>query len=98
MFPSRSKDEHWRLLALDMRSFAVAVIVLSHRSEENSMKRGIAVVALVTLTSAPTFSQKGTRSSATIVSAELMRGKLNPSESKPGDQVTLRLKEEVKSY
>jgi hypothetical protein len=36
-------------------------------------------------------------SSATNVSAELTKGKLNPSQSKPGDEVTLRLKEDLRS-
>ena len=36
-------------------------------------------------------------SSATHVAAEMTKGKLNPAESKPGDQVALRLKDDVKS-
>jgi len=36
-------------------------------------------------------------SSATHVAAEMTKGKLNPNESKPGDKVSLRLKEDVKS-
>lgn len=36
-------------------------------------------------------------SSATRVSAEMTEGKLNPSESKPGDKVALKLKEDVRS-
>lgn len=36
-------------------------------------------------------------SSATQVAAEMTKGKLNPSESKPGDKVTLKLRDDVKS-
>ena len=36
-------------------------------------------------------------SSATHVSAEMTKGKLNPAESREGDQVALRLKDDVKS-
>jgi hypothetical protein len=35
--------------------------------------------------------------SATHASAEMTKGKLNPSETRPGDQVALRLKDDVKS-
>ena len=35
--------------------------------------------------------------SATHASAEMTKGKLNPSQTKPGDQVALRLKDDVKS-
>jgi hypothetical protein len=38
-----------------------------------------------------------TATSATQVSAEMTKGKLNPAHSKPGDQVTLKLNEDVKS-
>jgi hypothetical protein len=34
---------------------------------------------------------------STQVSAELTKGKLNPASSKPGDQITVRLKEDLKS-
>ncbi len=36
-------------------------------------------------------------SSATYVAAEMTKGRLNPAKSKAGDQVTVRLKEDVKS-
>ena len=36
-------------------------------------------------------------SSATYVAAEMTKGKLNPAQSKPGDEVALRLKEDVKA-
>jgi hypothetical protein len=36
-------------------------------------------------------------SSATYVAAEMTKGKLNPAQSKPGDEVALKLKEDVKS-
>jgi len=42
-------------------------------------------------------AQRPSGSSATAVSAELVKGRLNPAESKPGDQVTVKLKEDVKS-
>ncbi len=45
----------------------------------------------------PASSQKVTGSSATSVSAELMKGKLSPADSKPGDRVLLKLKDDVKS-
>jgi hypothetical protein len=40
---------------------------------------------------------RGHASSATHVSAEMTKGRLNPSESKPGDRIALKLKEEVRS-
>jgi hypothetical protein len=42
-------------------------------------------------------TQTTSGSSATSVSAELIEGKLNPAESKPGDEVTIKLKGDVKS-
>ncbi len=39
----------------------------------------------------------GSASSATHVSAELTKGKLNPGETKPGDQISLKLKEDMRS-
>ena len=49
----------------------------------------------------PAFSQAGaanaSASAATSVSAEMTKGKLSSSSSKPGDQVMLKLKDDVKS-
>ncbi|MCI0353010.1 MAG: hypothetical protein L0Z53_26615, partial [Acidobacteriales bacterium] len=47
------------------------------------------------------YSQAGksatTATSASYVSAEMTKGRLNPAATKPGDRVTLKLKEDVKS-
>jgi hypothetical protein len=40
---------------------------------------------------------KASATSATHATAEMTKGKLNPAETKPGDQVALRLKDDVKS-
>jgi len=61
------------------------------------MKTLISVLAVAVLTTAPAIAQKGSGSSATSVSAEMTRGKLNPAESKPGDKVMLKLNGDVKS-
>jgi len=61
------------------------------------MKNLVSIFAVAALTVMPAFSQKGSGTSATSVSAELTRGKLSPVDSKPGDQVILRLKDDVKS-
>jgi hypothetical protein len=42
-------------------------------------------------------AQRPSGSSATAASAELVKGRLSPAESKPGDQITVKLKEDVKS-
>jgi len=43
------------------------------------------------------FSGSARAQSATHAAAEMTKGKLNPSETKPGDKVALRLKDDVKS-
>lgn len=40
---------------------------------------------------------QGQAQAASKVSAEMVKGKLNPATSKPGDQVTVRMKDDVKS-
>jgi hypothetical protein len=55
---------------------------------------GVAIVLASIAQAAPRQVQA---SSATHVAAEMTKGKLNPAQSKPGDQVTLRLKEDVRS-
>src|ERR1043165_5003716 len=62
-----------------------------------SMKNLVPILALAALAAMPALAQKTSGTSATSVSAELIKGKLNPAESKPGDQVTLKLKDDVKS-
>src|SRR5690242_16499865 len=54
----------------------------------------ITVAAFLTVTG---FSQRISGSSAATVSAEVIKGKLNPARSKPGDEVTLKLKDDLKS-
>jgi len=45
----------------------------------------------------PGTAQRIRGSSATNASAEITKGKLSPADSKPGDQVTMRLKDDLKS-
>lgn len=54
-----------------------------------------AVVALAVLTFNGNAQVQA--SSASYVNAEMTKGKLNPAESKPGDQIALKLKDDVKS-
>ena len=61
------------------------------------MKNLFSILVVAALTVMPALSQKGSGSSATSVSAVLTSGKLNSSESKPGDRVMLKLKDDVKS-
>jgi hypothetical protein len=62
------------------------------------MKIPIALILTFLLTATGLYAQRPrSGSSATSVTAELIKGKLNPAESKPGDQITVRLKEDVKS-
>src|SRR5438874_2692185 len=61
------------------------------------MKIPIVVTMLLTLMASPVYPQKISGSSATSVAAELIKGKLSPADSKPGDQITVRLKEDLKS-
>src|SRR4051812_16399221 len=56
-----------------------------------------AILALVTLPSNAQVSSGAQASSASHVAAEMTKGKLNPSDSKPGDTVALKLKDDVKS-
>lgn len=59
----------------------------------------IALVAIIWLC-APGYSHaqaSASATSATRVSAELTKGKLNPDKSKPGDEVVLKVKDEVRS-
>ena len=65
---------------------------------------GASVVALpliLALGALPLTAQRATPTAnaqtATQVSAELVKGKLSPSSSKPGDQVTVRLTDDLKS-
>ena len=67
--------------------------------------RVFALPAIVACIGFPGLAQRGNvrqkansnANTATHVSAEMTRGKLNPDESRPGDQVLLKLKEDVKS-
>ena len=61
------------------------------------MKIPIASVLAILLLATGLYAQKPRGSSATSVAAELIKGKLNPAESKPGDQIMVRLKDDVKS-
>lgn len=56
-----------------------------------------AIVALMGLHSNAQVGGSAQANSATHVAAEMTKGKLNPAETKPGDKVALRLKEDVKS-
>jgi hypothetical protein len=60
------------------------------------MKTLMALVLVATI-SMPAIAQKVSGSTATSVSAEVTKGKLSPEKSKPGDQVMLKLKDDVKS-
>ncbi len=55
------------------------------------------LLALSSITAGAQVSGNAQTYSASHVSAEMTKGKLNPSESKPGDTVALRLKDDVKS-
>jgi len=61
------------------------------------MRSLIAIITLTGCMAVTAFSQNDSGSSATTVSAEMTKGRLSPSESKPGDQVLLKLKDDVKS-
>ncbi len=55
------------------------------------------LLASVTLSSNAQAAGSAQANSATHVAAEMTKGKLNPAESKPGDTVALKLKDDVKS-
>jgi hypothetical protein len=55
----------------------------------------IVVATMGSYTDAQVAAQQA--NSATYVSAEMTKGKLNPAESKPGDEVVLKLKDDLKS-
>jgi|SRR5579884_593300 len=57
---------------------------------------GIVALLLVSL-AGRAVAQRSSGSSATIVSAEVVKGRLNPADSKPGDQLVVRLKSDLKS-
>jgi hypothetical protein len=57
----------------------------------------LAVLACISVTSEAQVRSAFTASSATQVSAEITSGKLNPVQTRPGDQVTLKLNEDVRS-
>ncbi len=74
------------------------------------MRQAFVAFAFIALAATPLFSQKRSHSrkkppvlekmsgtTATAVGAEMTQGLLSPSESKAGDQVVLRLKDDVKS-
>jgi hypothetical protein len=55
------------------------------------------LVACMSPNSEAQVRPSATSSSATQVSAEMTKGRLNPAQSRPGDEVTLRLNEDVRS-
>ena len=58
----------------------------------------IGVFLIISLAANPASAQKiASEQTASQVTAELVKGKLNPAASKPGDQVELRLSEDMKS-
>lgn len=61
------------------------------------MKTLIVAAGLVGVLATGAAAQRGSGSSASTVSAELIKGRLSPAESHPGDQITLRLRGDVKS-
>ncbi len=54
----------------------------------------LALPALMTLAALPSHAQTN---SASHVTAEMTKGKLSPAESKPGDMVAIKLKDDVRS-
>lgn len=56
-----------------------------------------AFLAWISINANAQVSGNARATSATHASAEMTKGKLNPSETKPGDKVALRLKDDVKS-
>ncbi len=54
----------------------------------------LALPAFMTLAALPAHAQAN---SASHVTAEMMKGKLSPAESKPGDTIAIKLKEDVRS-
>ena len=58
---------------------------------------GFAMILLLIANTASAQKPKNTKQTASQVSAELVKGKLNPSSSKPGDEVSIRLKDDMKS-
>jgi hypothetical protein len=59
---------------------------------------GVAIIlAAIAIDANAQASTNAQASSATYVAAEMTKGKLNPAKSKPGDEVALRLKDDVRS-
>ena len=56
-----------------------------------------AILASTALSSSAQVSSGAQASSASHVAAEMTKGKLNPADSKPGDTVALKLKDDVRS-
>lgn len=67
------------------------------RSIGINVLNAMVIVALMGLNSNAQVGGSAQASSATHVAAEMTKGKLNPSETKPGDKVAMRLKDDVKS-
>ena len=57
----------------------------------------VAILASMALSSSAQVSSSAQASSASHVAAEMTKGKLNPANSKPGDTVALKLKDDVRS-
>jgi hypothetical protein len=72
--------------SIAVRALVVPAVLLSIASALPAAQRRIAREAPPSNTA-----------SATNVSAELIRGRLNPVQSRPGDQVTLQLKQDIRS-
>src|SRR5437588_191860 len=64
--------------------------VANHVTSSAALFASIAIVCYAQVNNAQA-------NSASHVAAEMTKGKLNPADSKPGDTVTVRLKEEVRS-
>jgi hypothetical protein len=69
----------------------------SMRRKFNAMKKIVTAAVLMAVLALPGLSQKTSVASAASVSAELTKGNLSPALSKPGDQVMLKLNDDVKS-
>src|SRR5688572_9779818 len=58
---------------------------------------GAVILASIVVDAGAQVAGKAQRNSATHAAAEVAKGKLNPSESKPGDEIVLKLKDDMKS-
>src|SRR5204863_6940051 len=78
-------------------------VIAEKRERMNSRSTAVHIIgatvclAGINLNAHAQVKRNAPANSASHVSAEMTKGTLNPSETKPGDEVALRLKDDVKS-